>query len=602
MIAARLDLLEPERKNLVQDAAVVGSTFWLGALAALAGGDGEALEAGLHELERKEFIRRARSSAISEDVEYSFRHVLVRDVAHNQIPRADRAEKHLAAAAWLESLSRPEDHSEKLAYHYQAALDLAVAARLDSESFAARARVAFVDAGDRAFSLNAYDAATRYWQAALDLPADDEPRGPLLLRCGRAFMLGGGPADEYLEQALEALLAEGDDENAAEAERSLAEHLWLKGESKSSSKHLENALALVEPLPPSPAKAQAIATAARFHMLAAENEEAIRRGAEALAMAEELGLDETRASALNSMGSARAFQRSGAGVDELGEAIRIATEASAPFEMVRAKGNLAAQLSHGGNIEPAYALWREALADAERFGQRTFRRWFEAVIVWPAYATGDWDTAWRDADAFLASVEAGNPHYLASSVYGTRALMRLARDQGQPALSDAGQALELARRVGEPQSVAPALAEHALVSLELGDSATAAQLVDEYLVMLHGGDLGHGLITAHSIAWTAAQLGRSEDVISGFRNSDVRWTQAAIAFAGGDLLRAAEISAEMGAVSDEAYVRLIASRTFLGQGRETEALEQRDLALAFYRGVGATRFVRAAEALTALSA
>jgi predicted ATPase len=34
--------------------------------------------------------------------EYSFWHLLVRDVAYSQIPRAERARRHRAAAAWIE--------------------------------------------------------------------------------------------------------------------------------------------------------------------------------------------------------------------------------------------------------------------------------------------------------------------------------------------------------------------------------------------------------------------------------------------------------------------------------------------------------------------
>ena len=59
--------------------------------------------------------------------EYAFRHVLVRDVAYAQIPRAGRAEKHRLAAEWIDSLGadRAEDRAEMLAHHYGAALEFA---------------------------------------------------------------------------------------------------------------------------------------------------------------------------------------------------------------------------------------------------------------------------------------------------------------------------------------------------------------------------------------------------------------------------------------------------------------------------------------------
>ena len=87
IIAARLDTLAAEDKALLQDAAVVGKVFWLGAVTAVGNLVRAGAEQRLHALERREFIRSARRGSVSGDVEYAFRHVLVRDVAYNQIPR-----------------------------------------------------------------------------------------------------------------------------------------------------------------------------------------------------------------------------------------------------------------------------------------------------------------------------------------------------------------------------------------------------------------------------------------------------------------------------------------------------------------------------------
>ncbi|HZQ04561.1 MAG TPA: hypothetical protein VFA88_11145, partial [Gaiellaceae bacterium] len=50
IIAARLDGLPADEKALLQDAAVVGKVFWLGALGALGGGPGSELEQRLGEV------------------------------------------------------------------------------------------------------------------------------------------------------------------------------------------------------------------------------------------------------------------------------------------------------------------------------------------------------------------------------------------------------------------------------------------------------------------------------------------------------------------------------------------------------------------------
>ena len=111
VIAARLDSLPPEEKALLQEAAVVGRVFWLGAVEAMDGALPRELEERLHALARKEFIRRERRSSVEGDTEFAFLHVLVRDVAYGQIPRRERSEKHRLAAEWIASLGRSEDHA-----------------------------------------------------------------------------------------------------------------------------------------------------------------------------------------------------------------------------------------------------------------------------------------------------------------------------------------------------------------------------------------------------------------------------------------------------------------------------------------------------------
>ena len=123
IIAARLDGLADAEKRLLQDAAVVGKVFWLGALEAVGGVSRTDAEELLSALARREFVQRARRSSVAGDIEYAFVHELLRDVAYGEIPRADRAERHRRAAEWIDSLGRPEEHAELLAHHYLVALD-----------------------------------------------------------------------------------------------------------------------------------------------------------------------------------------------------------------------------------------------------------------------------------------------------------------------------------------------------------------------------------------------------------------------------------------------------------------------------------------------
>ena len=104
LIAARLDALPGPERTILLDAAVVGNVFWRGVLERITP-DRETLAAELAELERRDLVRRQTVSAFEGDHQYSFNHVLVRDVAYELLPRARRQERHRATALFLEEMS-----------------------------------------------------------------------------------------------------------------------------------------------------------------------------------------------------------------------------------------------------------------------------------------------------------------------------------------------------------------------------------------------------------------------------------------------------------------------------------------------------------------
>jgi len=80
---------------------VVGKTFWRGALdRVVAGSDG--LSELLGTLERRDLIMRDTASIIEGEQQFSFKHVLIRDVAYELLPRAERRERHARAAEFFE--------------------------------------------------------------------------------------------------------------------------------------------------------------------------------------------------------------------------------------------------------------------------------------------------------------------------------------------------------------------------------------------------------------------------------------------------------------------------------------------------------------------
>jgi hypothetical protein len=605
LIAARLDLLEPDQKRLLQDAAVIGKRFWAGALAVVSGTEPSALEAPLHALGRKEFVRRDRTSSMADDSEYSFRHLLVRDVAYGQIPRAERAERHLLAAGWIERLGRREDNAEMLAHHYLEALELTTATGGSNAAFSDAAGAALADAGDRALALNANGAAVRFFRAALELlPAGDARRNRLELRLARTLFYLGDTDTALLEQARDHLLAAGDPEGAADAEKTMCEHYWLAGDRDVAFEHLSRAQELVAGREASPVKARVTQEAARLMMLASNDEEAIRLGEEAIAMAEQLGLAEIKAAALVDVGSAQASLNTDEGFGTLIRAIDVARDANAAFDLARAMGNLGAFRWQAGRLEGVGRLRLEAEQAARDYGQVGFARWFRGVLIVEEYERGDWDGGYARADAFVAEVEAGTPHYLAAQCYLHRGLIRLGRDEQNGLESDVGVGLALAERAKDPQTLYMALAIAAHIRTQRGDLAGAAPLAEQFLSAASRGEgLGFGVAYVHVLAWTLSAYGRGAEAVAALEHYAANpWARAGIAFARGEPAEAADVFAGMGAPASEAFCRLAAARQLVEQDRRPEADVQLRSALAFYRGVRAARYVREGESLLAASA
>jgi class 3 adenylate cyclase/tetratricopeptide (TPR) repeat protein len=600
LIAARLDALPPEEKELTQAAAVVGKVFWSGALAAIGGEAPFLVEERLHALERKEFVRRERRSSVAGETQYAFLHVLVRDVAYSQIPRAGRAEKHRLAAEWIGSLGRSEDHAEMLAHHYLQALELAETAGLDASALAEPARIALSEAGDSALALSAFGAAARFYTAALELWPQDDPGRPILLfRAAKARWYVGPERVDAISEAADALLAVGDRESAAEAETLCARELWNRGERDAAYSRIDRAMALVESEPPSSSKAHVLAYRSRLHMLADEDEEGIRRGREALAMAEQLGLEGVRAQALNVVGTARVMSGDQDGMDDIRRSLAIATSINSPDEIHRALNNLANMHWYLGELQQASEMVETMLERDEHFGLPGLLRWGKGEEVLDRFLTGRWAEAERLADAFLAET-AGSRHYLEVPARSIRAKMRLARSDLEEANADSARALKLAREAKDPQALLPTLAVRALVLLAQGRANEAAALVDE----LHGGSALLQELALVEYAWCAVALDRREQ----FRADAARirlpsqWVDAATAIVDGDPGRAADVLAEMGARGEEARARLRAAEQLVADGRRAEADAQLQQALAFFREQGATAYARQAESLLAASA
>jgi hypothetical protein len=594
MIAARLDALAPAEKELIQDASVVGKVFWSAALAAIGGVERAAVEQPLHALERKEFVRRVRRSAVAGEMQYAFLHLLVRDVAYSQIPRARRVEKHRAAAEWIESLApdRNEDRAEMLAHHYGEALALAVAAGVDTEPLRRRARTALAEASERAAALNAWAAAEELAEAALELTSKDDALRPhLQLRIARAKAFTGEPDADLVAAARDGFLEHGAVERAGESEALLSWVSWWRGDGEAASLHATRALELVRDLPLSIPKLRAYAQAARRATIAGETETAIDLGRKTFALADALGHDELASHALNTLGMARMRAGEIEGLADLERSVELADRSNAPDEIARSRNNLANQYWSVGRLDDATAQWAAAREAALRYGSTTGLLWSDEETIEDRAARGEFAEVVERADQLIAKTDDQDQVNNAARLYRARAYAAVGRVAD--GLAESERVLVGAREIADPQHLAPALAFRAFALFAGGRTAEANAVVDELL-----GDSRLMLVIhqAPDLPLLLAEHGRGTDYTAAVEHLPRLglWPEAAAAAAAGEFARAADLYGAIGARFHEAWARLLAAEH--GEHAQLES------ARAFFARQGATPYLRRCEALLPASA
>jgi len=132
-VLARLDLLPPMERRVLQLGSVFGRAFRASGVGALDGG--LKVQEMCDNLADRDLIRTADNDR------FAFRHILIQEVAYSTLPRSERARLHTAAGRWVESSSEGREVAvaEILAFHYREAAVLSSALDPSSEA-TARAR------------------------------------------------------------------------------------------------------------------------------------------------------------------------------------------------------------------------------------------------------------------------------------------------------------------------------------------------------------------------------------------------------------------------------------------------------------------------------
>ena len=494
LVTARLDALPPADRSLLQDAAVLGQSFTVAALAAMSGEDPGALAPRLASLVRREVLTIETDSRAPTRGQYAFVQALVREVAYATLARRDRRARHLAAARYFETLV-DEELAGAVATHFVAAYRAAPDGP-EGEAVGKQARIALLATADRAVRLGALGQAIDALRQAAEVSREPGERARILERLGDIATEASRfeEANAALEEAIRDHEAAGD---RAGVLRASALQMLAYG----APGRIADALALAER---TEAEGAALVESVRAAGPDADRERAaaaamyaeavgrvqFRSGQQAtavdwcdrsLSLAEPLGLDGVIAMALTTKGTALALlSRSREGVAILEGALLDARAHGQHVAALRAANNLASNLVF---TDPRAALdrVRDALELAHRLGYRSFDGYLAGNATGAGVQTGDWDTVIGWVDEMLE----------ASTDPAERDWLQACRDFATPWRGGADVArllemLEVARRQQDPQSQGNILGQLAEDALAAGRADEAAEYA-EALLAIHLG-------------------------------------------------------------------------------------------------------------------
>jgi class 3 adenylate cyclase/tetratricopeptide (TPR) repeat protein len=302
LLAARLDGLEPNERELVKAMAVFGGGFPRRAAQALTEMSDERLDDTLGSLVRKQVLA-VRADPLSPDRgQYAFAQTLLRTVAYEMLSKHERRPRHIAAAAHLRAVfpNDGEEMAEVIASHLLDAYR-AAAGDPDADQLRADALAALRVAAQRTRSVGAPEAAERAYATARELASSEEERTELTEQAGEMAMLAGryDSAIELLDAAAAAHAAAGRDAAAARLAEPIVVALQRAGRVEEGVERAKAALAILERDPLDPGVASVNAALGMCLSFSGRHEEAAESLERALITAQALELPVPLCRALN---------------------------------------------------------------------------------------------------------------------------------------------------------------------------------------------------------------------------------------------------------------------------------------------------------------
>jgi len=395
VIESRLDRLEPEQRAVLQDAAVLGLSCTAAALSAV--GQAVNLDAILRQLVQLELLAVEDDPRSPERGQYQFVQGVIQEIAYRRLHRADRRDRHLAAAEYYQAFDDPE-LAGVVSAHYQRAFEASPQGE-QRDVLRRQAIDALVTAAERSASLHADTQAMDLYDQAIDFTANDEERAEWLMRAAGSATDEGAfeQAIDYLDRAEAIFNMTGNDNGIL---RSATRRSFLFNSTFSSPA----AIATIEPhylgladLADEVTLGVAVEVA-RGYALVGRTEEALDATDRALPVANALGRTDQIAELMVTRATALAFGgRSIEAMAGLRGTLEVSEQEGLLNTSIRAINNLISIMA-GYSFAASHGLLPRFLELTERVGASDWIVRAKLGMADTAWGRGDWGTYldWAD--------------------------------------------------------------------------------------------------------------------------------------------------------------------------------------------------------------
>jgi tetratricopeptide (TPR) repeat protein len=214
-------------------------------------------------------------------------------------------------------------------------------------------------------------------------------------------------------------------------------------------------------------------------MVSARATETLEWSEKALALAEELGLGVETVRARQFRGMARSYLGDLGGVHDVRDALQMSFGLGLGLETVRSHVNLGELVWTTEGPLQALEIQLAGIDFGERRGMIGPVMWLKGQALWSLFDLGRWDELLRIADELLAWERLHGRSYSGVMGLSHKALVLIRRGAVDEARSLSDELLPRARRIEDPQILAPALITAALIEHACGRLSAAVALVEE---------------------------------------------------------------------------------------------------------------------------